>query len=98
MLVAPDPARAGLPRRDQRMASRVPVRERVGVRRILATADVAAHEADPELGPLRANREAVLATIGARGHLLDALRVLARRAHDFRASSAARRSRLSFGQ
>ena len=45
--------------------------KRVRVRRILAAADVAAGEANPELRPRRAERETFFASVGAGRDILD---------------------------
>src|SRR6476646_1384837 len=59
--VAPSPCLAARERRDDRMAGRVEMLERMRVLGVLATADVAADQADAELRPRGADREAILA-------------------------------------
>jgi hypothetical protein len=44
---------------------------RVAIRRIVATADVTAFEADPEVQPFRSDRQAVLATLDGLGEFGD---------------------------
>ncbi len=48
------------------MLGRAEMLRRVAVRRIVAAADVAAHQAQPQVHPAAADREALLATVGGR--------------------------------
>ena len=61
MNVAPSPGFAALEGRDERMSGRVEMLKRVGVRRVLAAADMAAGEAHAKLVPLLAECNASLA-------------------------------------
>src|SRR3954447_3739273 len=68
--VAPAPLLARLGRAHDRVVRLVEVRRGVAVRRVVATADLAAFAAQPQVHPRRADLEALLAP-------LDALRQLA---------------------
>src|SRR5262249_29449901 len=59
--VAPHPVLARLGGADQRVGRLVEVRGRVAVRRVVAAADLAAHEALAEVHPVAADLEALLA-------------------------------------
>ena len=67
--VAPAPVLAGLERADDRVRRGVVVRSRVAVGRVVAAADVAAGEADPEVQPLAAVAQAILAAVDGRREL-----------------------------
>jgi len=69
MNVAPAPGLAAFVRCNQRMTGRVEVLQSVRVLRILAAPHVAARQAYPKLGPLRAEREAFLTATRRRRHL-----------------------------
>ena len=61
--VAPGPLFIGLKRADDRVAGRVRVCGGVAVRRLVTAADVPAFEADPQVEPLLAGGQAILAPI-----------------------------------
>ena len=63
------------------MAGRVEMRERVSVRRILATSDMTAGKADAQFIPRPALSQALLAAVGARLRILDRIEVLAAIVH-----------------
>ena len=65
--VAPGPALAGLEGRGDRVLRRVGVARRVAARRAVATADVAAAQAEPQVDPGRAEPQALLAPIRGPG-------------------------------
>src|SRR4029077_2770118 len=90
--VAPAPVLTRLERADDRVTARVRVGGRVPVRRAVATADVAAGEADPEVQPFAADAEAVLATVDRGWELAncDLVEVGAGGAHDTSAGWTAR--------
>src|SRR3954451_11108553 len=69
--VAPRPVLARLERADDRVLLGARVRGRVTVGRAVAAADVAALEADPQVDPLAAAGEAVLASVDGLGQLED---------------------------
>ena len=60
---APGPVLARLERANQRVLDALGVCRGVAVRRVVATADMAALEADAEVKPLAANGQAVLAAL-----------------------------------
>src|SRR3954447_6736840 len=62
VLVAPAPLFARLERADDRVRRLVVVRGRVPIRRVVATADVTARGADPQVEPLPAHPQAVFAS------------------------------------
>src|SRR5256885_846604 len=59
--VAPAPLLPALERRDHGMAGGIEMLQGMRMARVLAAADVAAREADAQLGPGRSDREAALA-------------------------------------
>src|SRR5262249_16216057 len=69
--VAPGPIFARLDRADDRMLAALRVRRGVTTGRIIATTDVAALQADPQVEPLAAGRKTVLATVDLLGQLGD---------------------------
>ncbi len=75
--VAPPPVLAGLVRLDQWVRRRPEVRRRVLVLRVVATADVAAGEAFPEVHPGIAYDQALLTTVGARLYVMDLVQMRA---------------------
>jgi hypothetical protein len=66
---APAPRVSGYLRPDDRVTRLGEVGSRVPIRRHVATTDMTAGEAEPKLDPLAADRQAFLATIGARLHV-----------------------------
>src|SRR3954451_9477980 len=60
---APGPCLARLERADDRMIGAFGVPSRVPVRRVVAAADVPAFQADPQMEPLPAGAQAVLAAV-----------------------------------
>ena len=79
--VAPSPRVVAFERRDHRVACGIEMRERVGVVRVFAATDMAAGEAHAELGPLGAQRHALLASVRARLHGLDFAEMFANVGH-----------------
>src|SRR6266567_1617872 len=75
--IAPAPGLCALERSDHRVAGRVEMLTRVGVRGILAAADMPARQAHAKLVPLLSNREAAFAARRARRYLLDGTHVFA---------------------
>src|SRR5271166_4965893 len=67
--VAPTPAFGRIIALDDRMAGRVEMARGVAMRRIVATADMTASPANPQMQPTRADFETLLAAMGAGGHL-----------------------------
>ena len=75
--VAPRPAFGATERTDDRVRGGGEMRQRVGVRRVLATTDVTARKADAERDPLFAERRAFVATLRRGGGIVDRREVLA---------------------
>jgi len=73
--VAPEPVLARLERLDDRMRDRPRVLRRVLVRRRVAAADVAARHAAPQVQPVAAHGEALLAALGAGRRIEDLVEV-----------------------
>src|SRR6476659_2626744 len=67
--IAPAPILAGFDRADDRVRCRVMVRSRMTIRGIVAAADVPTGEADPEVQPLAAVAQALLAAVDGRRKL-----------------------------
>ena len=77
MHIAPCPSFAGVERPNDRMASRVKMRQRMRPRRILAAADMAARHADSKRHPVFAERHALLAATAGRIGIADYVEMFA---------------------
>jgi len=75
--VAPSPALGRIVAFDDRVAGGVKMLGRVPVRRLVATADMSARAADPEMEPSVAGLEAFLAPERARRHVVNGVQVRA---------------------
>src|SRR6476469_7345624 len=69
--VAPVPVLTRLERADDRVRRGVRMCAGVAVGRVVAAADVPAGQADPEMEPLAAHSQAILATVDGGGQLVD---------------------------
>ena len=81
--IAPAPAFRRIIAFDDRVARRMIMLCRVAIGGIVATADMAAGPAEPEVDPPAASLETFLATIGARRHGVDIALVRTAVAHHF---------------
>ena len=75
--IAPSPPFRRIVSFDDRMAGRMKMLGGVSIRRVVATANMSAGAAEPQMHPLRTGFQALLATPGARRHIVDRVLVAA---------------------
>jgi hypothetical protein len=79
--VTPPPVLPGLERPDDRVLRRVPVRCGMAVGRTVAATDVTTGQAEPQVDPLVADAQTILATFSRRCDLSDLVSVFTRTVH-----------------